>query len=279
MAKIKVQKMFIAVISGLIMTVLMLSGTEKVVHAAEAGIVALQPDKTYKSYDLDGDNKPDIIKLKTIKKYDNIDRIRIKINGKVVYKKSFDLSNWVGIHIITLQNGKKYLYLGSEYGGAQAYDTVMQYRQGKMQEVVNFQEMKELKDAMGWSYISGSAISVVDNSVKVKMKMMNWSVGDTTMDLSFQYKNGKLQMKKKGQMEKKRYKVAKKFPLYKAAGKKAKAFTAKKGEWLTTEKYCIKKGKLYLQFSTDTGKKGWIKSIANPRTGQSPLFTNAYYHS
>lgn len=280
----KTAKKIICLVSCMIIAVLIIGGLRKKVNAATAGLVELQPDKTYKSFDLDGDHKRDTIKLKTVKRYGDIDRIRIKINGKVVYKKSLELeTGWIGMNIITLQNEDHYLYIVTEsgYGAAGNVDIILQYKDQELQEVINFQEIEELKDSVGWSFIDkrDNSMVVAGNSLNMKLTMLNWSTGTTTFDMNFQYKNGKLQMKKKGQIEKKRYKVAKKFPLYKAAGKKAKAFTAKKGEWLTTEKYCIKKGKLYLQFSTDTGKKGWIKSIANPRTGQSPLFTNAYYHS
>lgn len=279
----KTQKVFSYLISGLFMAILMLWGNTYKGNAASVGVVDIQANRTYKTFDLDGDNKKDKIKLKISKESDDIFsavRASIRINGKVVYKMPKIYRIRAGIKIITLQNGKSLIYFWSEDSQLETDDIIFRYRNGKIEEVINFQNIKELQKYNHGFFLYknlDNALTVSGNDLKVKLNMCNWSVGVTELELVYQYKNNMLQRKNKGYMQKKRYKVAKAFSLYKKAGKGKKAFTAQKGEWFTSEKYCIKNGKLYLQFSDYKGRKGWIRSIDYPKTERSPLFKNVYY--
>lgn len=256
------------------------------VQAATTGIKPMQNNKTYKSHDLNGDKRKDSIQLKTSKSgYQLV--ASFYVNGKKVYTLPKDDCEFVGYSIITLKNGKHFIYAftqGADAGISQYM--ILQYKGNKMSKVVNFTTL--MKAYQGASYInnwsSPNSITVSGNNIKVVFTSMNWTIGAKNFIFTYKYSGGTLKRASYGgnivSYTKDPYIAAKKFAVYRKVGTSAKAFTVSKGQKVKVGKYYLKNGKLWLQVKNSSGKTGWIKSLtykAAKGYGRSPLFTNAYY--
>lgn len=255
------------------------------VKGATPGVTALQNNKTYKSYDLNGDRKKDSIQLKTYtSNYRTV--ASFYVNGKKVYTLPKTDCYTAGYRIITLKNGKHFIYACTEGPNSGiSQHMVLQYKGSKMNKIINFTSLMKLYQ--GASYINwypNDGITVSGNTIKVNFTSMNWTLGARSFTFTYKYSGGTLKRASYGgnitSYMPTKYVAAKKFAVYKKVDSSSKAFYVFKGNKVTVSKYHLKNGKLWLQIKNSRGKTGWIKSLAyNSVKGmsRSPLFTNAFY--
>lgn len=251
------------------------------VKAAVPGVTALQTNKTYKSYDLDGDGKKDSIQMKTYWSGYSL-RASIYVNGKNVYSMPKNYWESAGIRMITLGNGKNFIYTYME-GSSMSCDWILQYKSKKMSKVVDINNlMKKYQSKSYVSWYPSNGIKVSGNTMSVKVESMNWTIAGTSFIFQYKYKDGTLKrVSYSGAIENSRvYIVDKKFPVYKKAGSSLVSFTANYGQKVTANKYYLKDGKMWIKLTNSAGKSGWIKALTTGGgKSRSPLFSNAFYAS
>ncbi len=241
-------------------------------RAAEPGVTKLYRNRTYSNYDLDGNGKNEKIVYK---------RSAVYVNGKKIYSlKGYETD----CRIITLKNGKQFLYVfAGEDGSPKSTYKILRYRKGKATVVADLSGLMKNyhnSSAIMWAWNTGVWVS--DNTVRVFISEMNWTVGSKVFVIEYSYKNGTLKRKSNSGSVIDRYGylyAAKSFSTYKSAGSKKKAFTVKKGEKISVTGYTLKSNVLYLKLRNTQGKSGWIKALTRRQSGpgRSPLFWNAYY--
>lgn len=253
----------------------------KTVQAAAGVSENLRNDRVYK-YDLDGNRKTDRIVLKTRRSGYNISGV-FYVNEKKVYSLPKTDCEYVGYRIITLANGKRFIYAWTEGPNPGiSSDRILQYHKGKMKTVCILTNL--MKNYQGASYVSwypNDAITVSGNSIKVRLVSMNWTTGAMEYIIPYKYKNGTLvRSSYSGYFSKSRtFKVSKQFSTYKKPGSRSRAFVVKKLENVIIDKYYIKKGKLYLQVRRSNGQTGWLNAYTDKQKGRvrSPIFYDGYY--
>ena len=273
-------------ISCMIMLLLVILGTAvgfsgKTVQAAAGVSRNLRNNRVYK-YDLDGNRKTDRIVLKTRRSGYNISGV-FYVNGKKVYSLPKTDCDYAGYRIITLANGKRFIYAWTEgpNPGISSH-RILQYHKGKMKTVCILTNL--MKNYQGASYVSwypNSGITVSGNSIKVRFVSMNWTTGAMEYVIPYKYKNGTLvRSGYSGYFSQSRtFKVSKQFSTYKKPGSRSRAFVVRKRENVIIDKYYIKKGKLYLQVRRSNGQTGWLNAYTDKQRGRgrSPIFYNGYY--
>lgn len=256
-----------------------------VAHAAKASAVTLKADKTYKNYDITGDQKKDTIKIKTGKhvSYDWKDKLSVIINGKTCYK--FTNQYFEGeptIRLYTMTNGKKFLYLDAQStNGDGPVCAVFQYKSGKLKKVIDFHKLFE-----GYgSHLRGSVQKVKGNTLYTEYYVMSWSTGPSTIKVNYTYKNGTLKRTGNTYQYKENYSYGKKTTTFYAnkslaattgANSSKKAFTVKKGGKVTVSK-CYSNGKKMLIQVKYKGKYGWIKALNGYPGYGNGQFSNVTY--
>ncbi|MDO5391240.1 MAG: hypothetical protein Q4F24_09160 [Eubacteriales bacterium] len=252
------------------------------VKAATSGVTTLQTNKTYQSYDLDGDGKKDSIQMRTSQSgYKML--ASVYVNGKKVY--NMPNNHWwqsAGIKMITLGNGKNFVYAWME-GESMSCDRILQYKNKKMSTVVDINNlMKKYQSKSYVSWYPSNGIKVSGNTMSVKVSSMNWTIAGASFIFQYKYKDGTLKrVSYSGVIENSGvYIVDKKFPVYKKAGSSLVSFTANYGQKVTANKYYLKDGKMWIKLTNSAGKSGWIKALTTGGgKSRSPLFSNAFYAS
>lgn len=252
-------------------------------NAQTASIKSLKANYTYKSFDITGDGKKDSFRIKQTNAYGGCYMLcQIYVNGKVAYQirgAYYSTSS----KMITLSNGKKYLYL---YNVCDNNDgpicAVLKYKGGKFVRVVDFRKLFAKHGAHSFGMVTG----VNGNTIQVRAFTMSYTLGSSDYGLQYIYSDGTLKQKTK---------VARLLGAY-PDGKKTRCFTVKKpfnvysNTSLSTVAFRLKKGDKimidqcritsnYMLLQVKFGKKtGWFKAASKPySTGMSELFENIYY--
>lgn len=280
------RKKIISVLLALFMVLLL---TETPVFSATAGISGfLRNNRSYTNYDLDGDGKKDKILLKESKQNGYKFTAYFMVNGKRVYtlaNKSSDYEN-AFYQIITLQNGKRFIYAGLEGPNSGiSKNKILVYKNGKMKLVTNITDL--MKNYQGASFISNypeKGIQIKGNDIIIKYMSMNRTTGYRKFIITLKYKNGNLVRSYSGDLEyeNKCYHAKKNIKTYEKPGSEKVSYTLKAGEGSYIEKYYLKGGKLYLRVRDTRGRIGWIKGLTRTQTkglSGSPLFVEGWYAS
>ena len=240
--------------------------------AATPGVTKLNRNKTYTGYDLDSNGKKERLLYK---------ENAIYVNGRKVYS----LNGYeTDCRLLTLRNGKRFLYVfAGEDGSPYSSYKILRYRSGKMYVAADLSGlMKNYHNSSVIMWAGNTGVWVADNTVRVFISEMNWTVGSKVFAIEYTYSNGTLKRKGYGGniIGKNEYLyTAKAFSTYKTPGSKTKAFTLKSGAKVSVTGYYLKNNVLYLKLKNVQGKSGWIKALTRRQSGpgRSPLVWNAYY--
>ena len=249
---------------------------------AAPGIVKLTAGKTYTNYDVTGNGKKDKIIIRKEKKQDIIYRgLSITVNGKKQQLKAKD-SHFYGVDakLITLKNGRKFLYLYADSENGDGYVCgIYRYVSGKWKEVVDIAGVFKNYGM----HLNGNIASVSGNNIKIRFYVMAWSTGPSTIEYTYTYKDGTLKRTSSYGAYKAIYSygkntrtfyAAKSLPAYQNANGAKKIFTVKKNGKVKIVKCALTNGKMYIQIKYGN-KTGWIK--ASTRTGNHVQFSNVTY--
>ena len=256
-------------------------------YAQNASLKKLKPDVTYKSFDVTGDGKKDVIRIKQIgASYDFYTGLQVLVNGKVSYQVN-DAFYDTKAKLISLRNGKKYLYLYSElddYDGPVC--AIMQYKNGKFKKVVDLRKLMIKHGGHPYGEVTG----VSGNTVKVRAYVMSYSLGPSEYAMQFTYSNGTLKQKSSSARLLYAYINGKKtcrltarttIKVYKSTAMSKVSFKLKRGDKVTIDKCRISSKRMLLHIKCGY-KSGWIKATQkagnyNLSDGCSPQFLDVYY--
>ncbi len=275
--KEKKQYLIIAFFALLLMLCLVPSQS---VDAANPTKKTLKLDKTYKSYDITGDQKADTIKIKTKQdEYGDILKTSIVINGKTYYSTT---SGGEGViaKLYTLKNGTPYLHFVSIYPGPEsAVDALFQYKSGKLKKVI---DLRKIEKKFGCPE-PDTKMTVSGNTIKVKFVVNSNTTSYTTFTFKYKYKNGTLKRTSnktstfslnfgKG---KNKFTTNKKLTVYSSPTSK-KTKTLAKGTKLKITQIYQKGSQMYMKYkTTKTKKTGWIKCYKKYHS--KDMFKNMYW--
>ena len=252
-------------------------------HAQTASIKSLKADFTYKSFDITGDGKKDSFKIKqTGAGSDYYMGCQLWVNGKVAYQVK-GLYYSTSSKLITLSNGKKYLYLFNECDDhISPLCAILKYKNGKFVKVVDFMKLFDKHGSHSYALIRGAN----GNNIKVKAFTMSYTLGTSDYELQYVYSGGTLKQKTKAARllgayytyNKTRCFTARKaINVYSSTSLSTVAFRLKKCDKIMIDQCRITSNYMLLQVKF--GKKtGWIKAASEPyKIGGSELFENIYY--
>lgn len=256
-------------------------------HAQSASLKKLKADVTYRSFDITGDGERDSFRIKqTGHRYDFYTGLQVLVNGNISYQIN-DTFCHTNAKLISLSNGKKFLFLYSEmdeYDGPVC--AILQYKNGKFKKVVDFR--KNLIKHGTHPY--GVVTSVSGNTIKAKAYVMSYSLGPSDYEMQFTYSNGTLKQKKSAARLLKAYTAKGKtrrlvarttIRVYGSTSMSRVSFTLKRGDKVTIDKCRISPGRMLLHI-TYGNRSGWIKAAQKEGNysnsdGNSPQFLDVYY--
>ena len=238
------------------------------------GIENLQYDTVYK-YDLNGDKKMDVIKLKELSSDDGVTTLKLYINNKLCLTKKSDFGDF-GVQVLDLDKNDNYLdlFIASYPGNDCVMNAFFTRYNGKtLDSEVTFTPKDILnidKDASSYKImkLDGNGTFYILNNTECD------AIGSFQCYMPFQLKDNKITAVSENTYQlltiQDKYKAAKSIQAYERTDSKKVAFTVKKGSEVTFEQlYISKSGKAYLRMINSKGQAGWI------RTDQKGLFTNA----
>lgn len=252
-------------------------------NAQTASLKSLKANYTYKAFDVTGDGKKDSFRIKQSDVYGGVyTRCQLLVNGKVAYQVRGDYYS-TSSKLITLSNGKKYLYL---YNVCDNNDgpicAVLKYKNGKFVKVVDFRKLF----AKHGSHSFGMVTGVNGNTIQVRAFTMSYILASSDYGLQYVYSGGTLKQKTKvarllgaypDGKKTRCFTVKKAFNVYSSTSMSAVAFKLKKGDKIMINQCRITSNYMLLQIKF--GKKtGWIKAAQKPSNTLGPeLFENLYY--
>lgn len=242
--------------------------------ATKAKVTNLIVGAKCKKIDFTKDGKKDTLLCKAIgrkKIYDPFQKVKVYINGKCVATiKSKEQVYSAAASVITLSNGKYYLYLHLMGDNDDGMCVLYGYQKGKFVKAVDLDE--NLYGNLGFhasseiEKVAGKKIYMVNNS-------MSYVLGGMKFRYVYQYKGGKLKLQSK---------TGEVISYYSSAANTREGIstlTASRNHWLYTDKTLSKKRKKLLKNEKVTvtkvyiagktvsfyvkgknGVKGWIKS-------------------
>ncbi len=275
--KEKKQYLIIAFFALLLMLCLVPSQS---VDAANPTKKTLKLDKTYKSYDITGDQKADTIKIKTKQdEYGCISKVSIVINGKTLYTYKENVL-YPDAELYTLKNGMPYLHFCVTMDGPYSdVDVLFQYKSGKLKKVI---DLCKIEKKFGTPQ-PDTKISVSGNTVKVKFSVNSYTTSQTTFTYKYKYKNGSLKRTSNKTSTfslnmgrgKKKFTTNKKLTVYSSPTSK-KTKTLAKGTKLKITQIYQKGSQMYMKYkTTKTKKTGWIKCYKKYHS--KDMFKNMYW--
>ncbi|MDO4400851.1 MAG: hypothetical protein Q4D27_07885 [Coriobacteriia bacterium] len=250
--------------------------------------------KTIKKYDITGDKKADKIKIKVSGAKDDgygtffTKALVVYVNGKKL--KTIPSKNGEGftasVQLLTLKNGKSFLYV--EYYGNNEDGTyaLYQYRSGKIKTILTD---SDIPAACCTHHHKIDSIKPLSNKIVMTYAPQTYFAAFTYIKYSFPYSsklktlnlgNGKKLAKVGTVYTGKNYSTGKYFqeeltasiemPAYTTKGLSTKAFTVKEGQTVTFKKaYVNKSKKLLAYYVTCEGKSGWLRpyTVTGPTGG------------
>lgn len=247
----------------------------KTAEAANPTEVTLEPNKVYTTYDVTGDRKNDIVRIKTENDLYGINKVSMLINNKT-FVISKDVCLYINAKIYTLKNGKPFIYLFLEYDNETGpVCGIFQYKSGKLKQVVNCLEFFGKSGQYGYD-VSGAVERVKGNKITIKFGIMSYTLGYSKYLCEFVYKSGTLKRVSSqvsitppiGTLT-----TQKNIKVYmKPTGKKA-AYTLKAGKRVKVTGVYVKSGKFSIRINdVSTRKTGWIKCLKKHPSDGKPLF-------
>lgn len=248
-------------------------------------------NKICTQYDITGDHKKDSIKIKA--NYDPewegiyYKTITIYINNKAAYQyKAGSLSiSDIYANIITLKNGKQYLFINymSEWEYGKSY--LLTYSNGSLKQVMFLQQYLNIHKTSNYGAVFMVTLkSVKDNTFTTTYYYRGYSTGAVNFNITFKYKSGSFVqtsnihaincISANEVMVKSRNLTAKKaIQTYTKAGGTKKSFKLKKGDKAKPTHIYLKKNAVYIKLSRNS-KTGYIKAAT--KMSACP-FSNCYY--
>lgn len=239
--------------------------------AANPTAVTLKPGRTYKSYDITGDKKPDTIVISR-KNYvyegEEIDiygSMTVSINGKEAYTLN-KIFFYLQTKLYTLDNGKPFLYIDAtsdDYGVAAC--GLYRYQSGALKQAVDFHKVA-LKCGEG----QGASVTVKGNTFTADYGLETYSFSWARVRYYYKYTNGMLrQTSSIGTFRKIGFKTAPrslttriKLTAYKSQTSGKKAFAIPAGKSVRIDKCYWNKN--YMRFRVKyNGRYGWVKAATS----------------
>lgn len=246
------------------------------------GLTRLYMGRTYTSYDITGDGKADTIECSWIGKvkpskessYTYNAGLVLRVNGAqalTIGKDKFkSQSDGYQLSLITLQNGRKYLYVSGEYVNLLDYvDNVYEYRNGSLKVAFNLfklMDSKAKKAYASYGLRSPRVSGVSGNTIQLTCTMTQCMIGVAHFKTGLKYKGGKLVVSPKTAKLDMVYsttsvhslKALKSIQVYKKKTGSKKAFKIKKGQKVVPKKLFLKNRSA--RILVKVGKRtGWIK--------------------
>lgn len=239
---------------------------------AKASSKALSVGKTYK-YDLNGDKKKDALAIKSLnysKGDQGYSKLGVYVNGKLTWSKSKSTQFFssVSARLITLKNGKRYVWVKAADQDGVCFSNYLLRLSGKKFKAYNLM----LSSTYGIDH-GTSFIKVSGNTITMKHKYDTATTGLTSFKFKYKYTKGKL--KRTSGTAKISYKAYANYTNYSGNtvwlrhGVKLKAYANtkfKKKVFTISAKSAFKASKIVVSgskvyFKVSNGKKwGWIKA-------------------
>lgn len=230
------------------------------VEAANAANVSVKPDEVYSSYDVTGDGKADIVKVKVVELADekNSGNLQVLVNDIVVFEQQREADPYWEVKLLQLENGKVFFDIESTIlSDDDAIHQLYVYENDKLKSVYDFQKYYD-KYA---SYYFVDVVKVSGNTIKTEVKAQFHTTGIVKFDMNLKYKDGKFKRtsstfapKYKSMSMKNKWTAKTKIKVYKKAGSKKVAYTLKKGNVIKINKIIYKNNKVYFQVKNNNGK-------------------------
>ena len=240
--------------------------------AANPTVVTLKPGKTYKSYDITGDKKPDTIRIiKEEVMYDDWENsmpegLRIFVNGRQAYVLD-EIYFYLDIKLFTLENGVPYLYIdvtGDDYWVAES--GLFRYQNGALKKSIDFHKVAR-KCGVGQR---ADVRWIKGNTLTVDYFVNAFSFATSKVRYYYRYSNGSLkQTSQIGTFQSINFKSAPrslttriKLTAYKSQTSGQKAFTIPAGKSIRIDKCYWNKN--YMRFRVRyNGRYGWVKAATS----------------
>ncbi|MEY8460021.1 hypothetical protein AALA69_02675 [Eggerthellaceae bacterium 24-137] len=241
---------------GLTVSPAMADEAHAVTVSKGAQVTSMQLNRNYQC-DITGDKKADTVRI-TFDDY----AVRVKVNGKTAYTKKNLGPDFMEAKIITLKNGKSFLYYTTG-GASNDYNQLLKYSSGKMKSVIGSNKLFPSKVA---THPSFTISKVSGNTVFVDAWGMLYSTSATQATFKYVYKNGTLKRASnttavKSVSGKKTLKAARSMKAYTSAKCTKGKFTIKKGQKVAFKKIYTNGKTVSFQVKAG-GKTGWIKAIS-----------------
>lgn len=254
--------------------------------AASAKCMTIKPSKTYKRYDITGDGKVDTIRSEMVGK-DWKTNFEVYVNEKKALdiKVNHYYEEHAKCQIISLANGKKYLYVYLPSDNGDGPVSLYTYKNGKLVKEINL--IKPFDEIMG--YHSGAVVKKVSgNKIIFKMNSMSYALGALHFESVYQYKKDKLVLTGKihkllyyysGNNKPKLGVLTTSIPiqLYQDKTAKQKVKKLKKRTKLKATKCYISKKRVTYYVKTEDGTKGWFVSPSSESTLHGKPFDEIMY--
>ncbi len=222
-------------------------------------------DVTYHSFDITGDGKKDKVCFEGVESYERCETIRVKINKtRTILATPGAYTSGVQIRLLTLANGKPFVYLYGMGDNGDGVCGIYQYKNKKLRQII---DLNDIASAYGY-HTGGSVSKVKGNKVVIRYYLMSYSLAAVEFDIPYAYKSGTL--KRMGNtgtvvsyspmyvLRQKYYTAQKRIPVYKKAGSTAKkAFTIRKNQKVYVTHVWIKNGKMWFKLRVN-GQSGWM---------------------
>ncbi|MGI6589994.1 MAG: hypothetical protein ACOX1O_00015 [Eggerthellaceae bacterium] len=228
--------------------------------------------KTVTGYDITGDKKADKLTIKTShsnKGYTYKGIVRVYVNGKKAKTLSvIGPPNSVQFRVKYMRTSSKkpFLYIALISVNNDGNYGVYRFKFGKLVKLVK--KTSNIAQKYG-THMNMDTPKAVGKKISVRFNSMTWTIGQASYTYNYRYKSGKLVRTSavasrltsfKG-VSLKKQPLAYSTKIYKAAGSKKVAFTAKAGTKLTISKMKTINGRPWFQVKKANGQKGWIRGI------------------
>ena len=248
-------------------------------QAANPTVQKLREGVTYLKYDITGDGRADRILIQNFQAGWWYDGVKISVNGKTAYQfssESLPISSPAEATLYTLRNGKPFLYLFAWTEDDDGLSVLLQYRAGKLRNVVDF---NGTFSGYG-SHRTGKVLYVSGNRMTLGFTSMSWTLGYSQYNFSYVYRNGTMRLASSfgtvSRFGSGNVLVAgRSLKVYTDVTARRTAFLLKPGNRIVvTGVYCGKTG-LWLRVYYG-GKYGYLKCLSSaPMSG--PIFSNVMY--
>lgn len=263
---------------------------------AQAQLVDLgyseQPSRTYADYDVTGDGKADTLDIYLADKSDDTRymKLTLEVNGKPAYTKKYTYEGTFGatIKLITLKNGRVYLYLKDSPGDFTTVCSLYRFNGTKFVKSFDFRTLGGQLDSDKLSYVTGNPTGVSGNTITFREHFQCDATGSTATDMRIVYKSGKLKLATRyfsmkginGSSAGKRYKLRTMVTAYPSATATKVTKKFGKGSLLkVTQLYIGNNGIMRFRVVNPAGRVGYLNAHKSATVGgeKMPLFEGLDY--